>query len=185
MSEGNIGASISLPLSAACGRMTQPCMISASSSDGLAHCPIYRLLSVRSELKKRRGRLWDYVIGKKNWVRWLALKMHWKHKHSTRAGVLKLEDPKPEYSKWAEAEFPSWDLLVNYVFESCACISPKCFTLLIEWIRRQWGGFQQFGEIRHNHEMLPRFENDLFSSRVHFSTCDGFVKVWRVCLRPV
>lgn len=60
-----------------------------------------------------------------------------KHKYSTWAGVLTQEDAKFERSPLAEDDFPPGDLLVNYIFEPCTCISPKCFILLIEWIRSQ------------------------------------------------
>lgn len=64
MSVGRICASISLPVSAACGRMTQPYMIDVLSSNGLADCPSYRLSAVRFKLKKGRNLLGDYVIQK-------------------------------------------------------------------------------------------------------------------------
>lgn len=71
-----------------------------------------------------------------------------KHKYSTWAGVLTQEDAKFERSPLAEDDFPPGDLLVNYIFEPCTCISPKCFILLIEWIRSQWVDFYSAERLR-------------------------------------
>lgn len=115
MSVGRISAFISLPVSAECGRMTQPYMIDAFSSNGLAHCPSYRLSAVRPELKKRRDLPADCTIPKKNSVTWLK-QSEWKykkHKYSTWAEVLKQGDPKSECSPWARLScHPELGLLI-------------------------------------------------------------------------
>lgn len=147
MSASRINASISLLVSAACERMTQPRMIDAFSSNGLAHCPSYRLRAARPGLKKKkkkkRGLLGDYTDTHKK-----------TQSHDSRNN---------KYSSWEK------DQLVNDVFESRACISLKCFTLLIEGIRSQQEDLCNVERLRTIMRHYPGFENDQLLSRVHFN----------------
>lgn len=154
----HINASIFLPVSAACGRMTQPYMIDAFSSNGLARCPSYRLSAVRPGLMLRRKKIISRIE-----------KSGWKNKKNeeTTRRLNVARDPRLIFH-----------LLLNYVFESC--VSPKCFTLLIEWIRSQWGISAVWRDYTQSWDIIEVWKWSLFiSSALQHMWLS--IQTWCVC----
>lgn len=121
------------PSPSECGRMTQPYMIDAFSSNGLTHCPSYRLSAVRPELKRCRDLPGDYVIQN-------LIQVSWEKGNKSTSMVCEQEC----LNNTTRCLIAGREARLILHPEICLLIMALCISQVLhftdEWIRCKWEG---------------------------------------------